>query len=152
QPSVCISTGLTPSTSLPNRGPLSGAFFFRSIGCLIASFAGVPLRAVATSSGLSERPKCCKAGCRNAAHKRPKKRRLTLERVDIPRSVAKGPFSARKSVCCKDPYTLEIGPSVRAQILAQKDQPNPISFTTPDGIKARVWLGVGAPCVQGKGG
>ena len=94
----------------------------------------------------------CKAGCRNAAHKRPKKRRLTLERVDIPRSVAKGPFSARKSVCCKDPYRLESGPSVRAQILAQKDQPNPISFTTPDGIKGRVWLGVGAPCVQGKGG
>jgi len=47
---------------------------------------------------------------------------------------------------------LEIGPSVKAQILAQKDQPNPISFTTPDGIKGRVWLGVGAPCVQGKGG
>jgi len=75
-----------------------------------------------------------------------------MERVDIPRSVAKGPFSARKSVCCKDPYRLEIGPSVRAQILAQKDQPNPISFTTSDGIKGRVWLGVGAPCVQGKGG
>jgi len=32
----------------------------------------------------------CKAACRNAAHKRPKKRRLALERVDIPRSVAKG--------------------------------------------------------------
>ena len=45
----------------------------------------------------------CKAACRNAAHKRPKKRRLALERVDIPRSVAKGPFSARKSVLLQRP-------------------------------------------------
>ena len=92
----------------------------------------------------------CKAACRNAAHKRPKKRRLALERVDILRSVANGPFSARKSVCCKDPHLLEIGASVRAQILAQKDQPDPISFTTPDGIKGRVSLGVGAQCAKGK--
>jgi len=92
----------------------------------------------------------CKTACRNAAHKRPKKRRLALERVDIPRSVAKGPFSARKSVRCKAPHLLEIGASVTAQILAQKNQPNPISFTTPDGVKGRRWLGVGAQCVKGK--
>jgi hypothetical protein len=72
--------------------------------------------------------------------------------VDIPRSVAKGPFSVRKSECCNDPYLREIGASVRAQSLAQRGQPNSISFTTPDVVKGRVWLGVGAPSVQGKGG
>ena len=67
----------------------------------------------------------CKAACRNAAHKRPKKRRLALERVDIPRSVAKGPFSARKSVLCKDPYLLEVGASGRAQILGSEGSARP---------------------------
>ena len=33
-----------------------------------------------------------------------------------------------------------LGRSIRAQIEAQKDQPNPITFTTPDGHKGRVWL------------
>jgi hypothetical protein len=36
------------------------------------------------------------------------------------------------------------------QRLAHREQPNPISFTTPDGIKGRVWLGVGAQCAKGK--
>jgi hypothetical protein len=31
---------------------------------------------------------------------------------------------------------------VREQVLAQHDNPNPISFTTPDGRKGRVWLGI----------
>jgi len=34
----------------------------------------------------------------------------------------------------------DIGEFVRAQILAQKDQPDPITFTLPDGRKGRVWL------------
>jgi hypothetical protein len=34
----------------------------------------------------------------------------------------------------------ELGSFVRAQIEAQKDQPNPISFTTSDGRNGRVWL------------
>ena len=35
----------------------------------------------------------------------------------------------------------DIGEFVRAQIVAQKDQPNPVTFTLPDGRKGRVWLG-----------
>ena len=34
----------------------------------------------------------------------------------------------------------DIGEFVRAQIVAQKDQPNPVTFTLPDGRKGRVWL------------
>jgi hypothetical protein len=33
-----------------------------------------------------------------------------------------------------------LGFHIRQQILAQNDQPNPITFTTPDGKKGRVWL------------
>jgi len=42
----------------------------------------------------------CKTACRNAAHKRPKKRRLALERVDIPRSVANGLFLQGNRAWC----------------------------------------------------
>jgi hypothetical protein len=38
------------------------------------------------------------------------------------------------------PIPPDLGAFVRAQIIAQQDQPNPIHFTTPDGIKGRVWL------------
>ena len=34
-----------------------------------------------------------------------------------------------------------MGEFVRAPIVAQKDQPNPVTFTLPDGRKGRVWLG-----------
>ena len=52
----------------------------------------------------------CKAACRNAAHKRPKKRRLALERVDIPRSVAKGPFLQGNQYAAKTPTSSKSGP------------------------------------------
>jgi hypothetical protein len=79
----------------------------------------------------------CKEECRNAAWKKPRKRRLK----GTPRgSVANGPFSASKSVGCKPPSTPDLGAFVRAQIEAQQNQPNPIGFTLPDGTKGRVWL------------
>jgi hypothetical protein len=79
----------------------------------------------------------CSAQCRNAAWKKPLKRRLK----GTPRgSVANGPFSPTNSVACRPPSTPDLGAFVRAQIEVQKDQPNPIRFTTPDGTKCRVWL------------
>jgi len=33
-----------------------------------------------------------------------------------------------------------LGAFVRAQIVAQEEEPNPIGFTLPDGTKGRVWL------------
>ena len=78
----------------------------------------------------------CKEECRNAAWKKPRKRRLK----GTPRGVANEPFSASKSVTCKPPSTPDLGAFVRAQIEAQQNQPNPIGFTLPDGTKGRVWL------------
>src|SRR6476619_1394765 len=79
----------------------------------------------------------CSAQCRNATWKKPRKRRLK----GTPRGgVANGPFSPINSVVCKAPFTPDLGPFVRAQIVAQKDKPNPIGFTLPDGAKGRVWL------------
>jgi hypothetical protein len=79
----------------------------------------------------------CSAQCRNAAWKKPQKRRLK----GTPRgSVANGPFSSIKTVACKAPSTSDLGAFVRRQIVAQKDEPNPIGFTLPDGTRARVWL------------
>jgi hypothetical protein len=79
----------------------------------------------------------CSAQCRNAAWKKPRKRRLK----GTPRgSVANDRFSPTNSVACKPPSNPDLGALVREQIEAQKDQPNPITFTTPDGTKCRVWL------------
>jgi hypothetical protein len=36
--------------------------------------------------------------------------------------------------------TPDLGAFVRRQIVAQKDEPNPIGFTLPDGTRGRVWL------------
>jgi hypothetical protein len=59
----------------------------------------------------------------------------------IPRgSVANGPFSSIKSVACKPPYTPDLGVFVQAQVAAQQDKPNPVSFSFLDGINGRVWL------------
>jgi hypothetical protein len=56
-----------------------------------------------------------------------------------------GPFSSIKSRPkrrrLKKSKTRELGAFVLKQIEAQKDQPNPIRFVTPDGTKCRVWLG-----------
>ena len=76
----------------------------------------------------------CKEECRNAAWKKPRKRRLK----GTPRgSVANGPFSASKSVGCKPPSTPDLGAFVRAQIVAHQDDPNSIIFALPDGTKGR---------------
>jgi hypothetical protein len=55
-------------------------------------------------------------------------------------SVANGPFSSIKTEACKPPQTPDFGAFVRAQIVAQEDEPNPIGFSLPDGTKGRVWL------------
>jgi hypothetical protein len=55
-------------------------------------------------------------------------------------SVANGPFSPTNSVACKPPSTPDLGAFVRAQIVAQEEEPNPIGFSLPDGTKGRVWL------------
>ena len=79
----------------------------------------------------------CSAQCRNAAWKKPRKRRLK----GTPRgSVANEPFSSIKTVACKPPHTPDLGAFVQAQIVARQEEPNPIGFTLPDGTKGRVWL------------
>jgi hypothetical protein len=55
-------------------------------------------------------------------------------------SVANGPFCSSKSVACKPPSTPDLGAFVRKQIAVHQDQSNPLSFTTPNGTKCRVWL------------
>jgi hypothetical protein len=78
----------------------------------------------------------CSATCRNAAWKKPRKRRLK----GTPRgSVANGPFSSTKTSTCKPPRTPDLGAFVRAQIVAEEEEPNP-GFSLPDSTKGRVWL------------
>ena len=80
--------------------------------------------------------KFCSAQCRNAAWKKPRKRRLK----GAPRgSVANGPFSSIKTDACKAPSTPDLGAFIRAQIVAQEEL-NPIGFSLSDGTKGRVWL------------
>ena len=79
----------------------------------------------------------CSAQCRNAAWKKPRKRRLK----GTPRgSVANGPFSSTKTNTCKPPHTRDLGAFVRQQIEAEQDEPNPVIFALPDGTKGRAWL------------
>ena len=79
----------------------------------------------------------CSAQCRNAAWKKPRKRRLK----GTPRgSVANGLFSPTKTSTCKPPHTPDLGAFVRAQIVAHQDDPNSITFALPDGTKGRAWL------------
>jgi hypothetical protein len=81
--------------------------------------------------------KYCSAQCRNAAWKKPRKRRLK----GTPRgSVANGPFCSSKSVTCKPPSTPDLGAFVQAQIASQRDELNPMGFSLPDGTKGRVWV------------
>ena len=70
----------------------------------------------------------CSAQCRNAAWKKPRKRRLKGTPLG---SVANGPFSPTKTEACKRPQTPDLGAFVRAQIVAQEDEPNPIGFYPP---------------------
>jgi hypothetical protein len=79
----------------------------------------------------------CSAQCRNAAWKKPRKRRL---KGTPPGSVANGPFSLIKTGTCKPPHTPDLGAFVRTQIGAHQDDPNPIRFTLPDGSTGRAWL------------
>jgi hypothetical protein len=82
----------------------------------------------------------CSAQCRKAAWSCTKKRRLMPSRRGILGSVQNGPFSPTKTSTCKPPHTPDLGAFVRAQVVAQQDEPNPIRFTLPDGTKGRVWL------------
>jgi hypothetical protein len=77
---------------------------------------------------------------RNAGMRRGKSLEKDASRVTPRGSVANGPFSSSKSATCKAPSTSDLGAFVRRQIVAQKDEPNPIGFTLPDGTRARVWL------------
>ena len=79
----------------------------------------------------------CSAQCRNAAWKKPQKRRL---KGTPPGSVANGPFPSSKSIVCKPPSAPDLGAFVQAQIEAQQDKPNPIKFVLPDGTEGRAWL------------
>jgi len=79
----------------------------------------------------------CSAQCRNAAWKKPRKRRLKGTPLG---TVANGPFSSIETEACKPPQAPDLGAFVRAQIVAQEEEPNPIGFTLPDGTKGRVWL------------
>ena len=79
----------------------------------------------------------CSAQCRNAAWKKPRKRRLKGTPLG---SVANGPFSPTNSVACKPPSNPDLGSFVRAQIVAHQDDPNSITFALPDGTKGSAWL------------
>ena len=59
----------------------------------------------------------CSAKCRNAAWKKPRKRRLKGTPLG---SVANGPFSSTKTDACKRPSTPDLGAFVRAQIVSSR--------------------------------
>jgi hypothetical protein len=61
-------------------------------------------------------------------------------RRETPGSVQNVPFSPTKTVTCKPPSTPDFGAFVREQIDVQRDKPSPVSFTSPDATKCRVWL------------
>ena len=82
----------------------------------------------------------CQALCRKAAWSATKKRRLMPSRRGIPGSVQNAPFSPTKTGTCKPPHTPDLGAFVRAQVVAQQDDLNPIGLSLPDGSKGRVWL------------
>jgi hypothetical protein len=82
----------------------------------------------------------CSAQCRKAAWNGTKKRRLMPSRRGILGSVQNGPFSPTKTTICKPPHTRDLGAFVRAQIVFQRGELNPMSFSLPDGTKGRVWL------------
>jgi hypothetical protein len=65
--------------------------------------------------------------------KTPRKRRLGTTPLG---STENGLFYSTKSIDCKHPRKVDLGAFVRAQ----QDQLNPIHFTTPEGIKGKVWL------------
>jgi hypothetical protein len=101
---------------------------------------------------LNEKRDYCDDDCkRDAAYTRERlakgtktvrKRRLrTPLRTPIAEGVRNGGFSSSKSVASKPPSTPDLGAFVREQIETEKHQPNPVSFTAPDGTRCRVWLG-----------
>jgi hypothetical protein len=70
----------------------------------------------------------CKEQCRNAAWKRPRKRRCKGTPLG---SVANGPFSSSKTVTCKAPSTPDLGAFVRGEIVAQtRSTPSALLFLT----------------------
>ena len=61
----------------------------------------------------------CSAQCRNAAWKKPRKRRLKGTPLG---SVATGPFFSTNSAACKRPSRTDLGAFVRTQIFAREDE------------------------------
>jgi hypothetical protein len=82
----------------------------------------------------------CSTECRKAAWTGTKKRRLRPSHRGTPGSVQNGHFSSTNSGACKAPSTPDLGAFVQAQIEAQQDKPNPLSFTLPDGTRGRAWI------------
>ena len=77
----------------------------------------------------------CSAQCRNAAWKKPRKRRLKC----TPRgSVANGHFSPTNSVPCKAPSAPDLGAFVREQI--ETHQPSLVIIYGSRRHSGRVWL------------
>jgi hypothetical protein len=77
---------------------------------------------------------------RNAGMRRGKSLEKDASRVTPRGSVAIGLFPSINTEACKPPSTPDLGAFVRAQIVGQQGEPNPIRFTLPDDIKGRVWL------------
>jgi hypothetical protein len=75
----------------------------------------------------------CSAQCRNASWKKPQKRRLKG-------TMLMALFLQVNQQPMQTPSTPDLGAFVRRQIVAQKDEPNPIGFTLPDCTRGRVWL------------
>jgi hypothetical protein len=78
----------------------------------------------------------CSAQCRKAAWSDTKKRRLMPSRRGLLGSV-QNPSSPTKTTACKPAHTPDLGAFVRAQIVAQEEERNPIGFSLPDSTKSR---------------
>jgi hypothetical protein len=96
---------------------------------------------------LNDRRDYCDVDCkRDAAYARERLakgmktvRKRRLRTPPIAEGVRNGGFSSSKSVACKPASIPDFGAFVRDQIESERE-PNPVSFTVPDGIKCRVWL------------
>ena len=69
--------------------------------------------------------------------RKPRRFRRGTPRAQTPE---KGHFLPTETVACKGTQDVDQGAFVRAQILAQQDQLNPITFFLPDGSRGQVWL------------
>ena len=86
--------------------------------------------------------RCCSCGCTftlSGSGKRQKYCSECAKRGDgrVWGLLASKPLNIKGA---ENDFSAPIPPSIREQIEAQKDQPNPIPITTIDGRKGRVWL------------